>query len=70
MAVYHVLKNTLFLQHLSGALKNVCSEGFRETIFSSITAEVLIGSYNLKVLKEQSIERTPPEGCFSNFSAG
>ena len=58
---------SIWMQPLSGVLKKVCSEGFRDTIFSSVTVEVLSDSYGLKALKEQLIGRTRPGGCLNKF---
>ena len=55
------------MQPYSGVLKNVCPEGFRDTIFSSVTVEVLSDPYDSRELKEQLIEKTPPDGCLDNF---
>lgn len=46
------------MQPFSGVLKNVCPEGFRDTIFSSVTVEVLSDPYDSKALEEQLTERT------------
>ena len=55
------------MQPFSGVLKNVCPEGFRDTIFSSVTVEFLSDPYDSKALEEQLIEKTPPDGCLDNF---
>ena len=62
-------KNTR-MQPLSGVLKNVCSESFRDSIFSSVTVEVFSNPYGSKAQKERLIERTRPEDCLNNFFAG
>ena len=63
-------EKTLRMQPLSGVLKNVCAEGFKDTVFSSVTVEVLSYHYGSKAMKEQLIQRTPHNGYLNNFSAG
>ena len=62
MAVNHVTRR----QALSGVLKNVCSEGFRN-FFSAFTAEGLNDPYGSKTLKEQLTERKPLDACSNDY---
>ena len=56
------------MQPLSGVLKNVYSEGFRDTTYSSHTRMVLSDPYDSNALKECISEKAPPDGCLNNFS--
>lgn len=56
------------MQPLSGVLKNVYAERFRDTTYSSDTLMVLSDPYDSNALKEYISERAPPDGCLNNFS--
>ena len=48
MAVTTSQEKDTRMQPLSGVLKNVCSESFRDSIFSSVTVEVFSNPYGSK----------------------
>ena len=46
---------------------SVLNKDFTDTIFSSVTFELLGDTYDSKALKEQLFEKNPPGGCVENF---